>query len=100
MQTSKTNFEQIPVAVVKKIAALFTAAGKTEDDTFSFETPAEETELSRPAGGAWQADGQSSEDWRDIAQRVHVEADSDKMTRLVRQLIEKLDEEKLRRKIC
>ena len=100
MQTSKRNFEQIPVAVVKKIAELFPVARKTVDGPLSIETPAEETGSPRPAGGALQnkTDGLSThEDWRDIAQRVQVETDSHKMVQLVQQLIEKLEEEKLRK---
>jgi len=62
----KMNFEQIPIATVKKIIEAL---------------PQETT------------DGQ---DWRALAQRVQVETDSGKMINLVQQLIEKIDEEKLR----
>jgi len=53
-----------------------------------------------PAGGTLQnrADGlPTHEDWRDVAQRVQVETDSHKVVQLVQQLIEKLEEEKLRK---
>lgn len=98
MQTSKTNFEQIPVAVVKKIAQLFPMARKAGDGPLSIETPAEETGRPLSAGGALQTDGLSThEGWRDVALRVQVETDSQKMVQLVQQLIEKLEEEKLRK---
>lgn len=97
MQTSKRNFEQIPVAVVKRIAQLFPLARKTGDGPLGLETPAQENGRPLPAGGALQnkTDGLSThEGWRDIAQRVQVETDSQKMVQLVQQLIEKLEEEK------
>ena len=98
MQTSKRNFEQIPVAVVKKIAELFPVARKTGEGPLSIETPAEETGRPRPAGGALQTDGLSThEGWRDVAQRVQAETGSHKMVQLVQQLIEKFEEEKLRK---
>lgn len=103
MQTSKTNFEQIPVAVVKKIAELFSVARKTEDDTLSIETLVEETGRPRSAHGVLQnrIDGLSTDEgWRDIAQRVQLETDGYKMIQLVQLLIEKFDEEKLRKNIC
>ena len=67
MQTHKTHFEQIPVAVVKQIIE---------------KLPPEE----KPA----------AEDWRDIAQRAQTEPDGGKLIELIQQLIEKFDEEKLR----
>lgn len=97
MQTSKRNFEQIPVAVVKKIAELFPVARKTGDSPLRIETPAEGTGGPRPAGGALQnrTDGLSThEDWREVAQRVQVETDSYKMVQLVQQLIENFEQEK------
>ena len=100
MQTSKRNFEQIPVAVVKKIAELFPVARKTGDGPLGTEIPAEQTGRPRPEGGALQSRADClphHEDWRDIARRVQVETDSRKMVRLVQELIEKLEEEKLRK---
>jgi hypothetical protein len=100
MQTSKRNFEQIPVAVVKKIAELFPVARKAGEGPLSIETPAEESGSPRPAGGALEnrTDGLfTHEDSRDVAQRVQVETDRHKMIQLVQQLIEKLEEEKLRK---
>jgi hypothetical protein len=100
VQTSKRNFEQIPVAVVKEIAELFPVARKTGDGPLSIETPAQETGRPLPAGGTLQnrADGlPTHEDWRDVARRVQVETDSHKVVQLVQQLIEKLEEEKLQK---
>lgn len=51
-------------------------------------TPAED-ERAAPGGG--------SEGWRDLAHRIQQETDSGVMLELVQQLIDKLDEEKLRR---
>jgi hypothetical protein len=43
-------------------------------------------------------DGNSA-DWRELAQRIEKEEDSGKMIELVQQLIDKLDEEKLRKNL-
>jgi len=66
METPKTNFEQISVADVKKIIE-----GLPQEAT-------------------------DEQDWRELARRVQVETDSGKMIDLVQQLIERIDEEKLR----
>jgi ribonuclease HI len=66
MQNQKTHFEQIPVAAVKKIVE-----------------------------GLPQEEKESENGWRDLAQQVQVETDSNKMVKLVEQLIQKFDEEKL-----
>jgi hypothetical protein len=43
--------------------------------------------------------GANTADWRELAQRVEKEDDSGKMIELVEQLIDKLDEEKLRKNL-
>jgi hypothetical protein len=70
MPTSKTHFEQIPVEVVKKIAIEF------------------------PQQDPRQAD--CGKEWRDLAAQVQTEIDPEKLTDLVRQLIESLDQENRR----
>jgi microsomal dipeptidase-like Zn-dependent dipeptidase len=67
MQNSEMYFEKIPVAVVKKIARL-----------------SQEEEIN------------TGNDWRGIAEQIQEEKDPHKMTELVQQLIEKLDERELR----
>jgi len=39
------------------------------------------------------------EDWHELAQRIQVETDPDKMIELVRELIARFDEEKLRKSL-
>jgi hypothetical protein len=43
--------------------------------------------------------GGNCADWRELAQRIEKEDDSGKMMELVQQLIDKLDEEKLRKNL-
>jgi len=74
METPKTHFEQIPVATVKKIAHEF---------------PASEIGDRMP-----DVDVSTPGDWREVAQRVQGETDSDKMLELIQELIEKYDEGK------
>ena len=74
METPKTHFEQIPVATVKKIADEF-SAGEIGDNV-------PEVDVSTP------------KDWREVAQKVQGETDSNKMLELIQELIEKYDEEK------
>jgi len=75
MERPITNFEQIPVATVKKIAHEFSANSET---------------------GEHRRDGDLStdEDWRRVAQRVQAETDSNKLIELVQELIEKIDQGK------
>jgi hypothetical protein len=74
METRKTHFDQVPVAMVKKIAHEFSAS--EIGDRIS------EVDVSTPG------------DWREVAQRVQGETDSDKMLKLIHELIEKYDEGK------
>ena len=74
MPTQKLHFEVIPVSIVKKIVEAL---------------PQEEKQR--------EAQKESGSEWRDLAQQVQREADSDKMIHLVQRLIEKFDEEKLRK---
>jgi hypothetical protein len=127
MRTPKTYFEQIPVAVVKKIAELLPAEKEMGDGDVSIQAPSDETEpplragekallevivsrrldesnknlesTSLPSGGAPSTadDGVSThEDWRELARRIQVENNPDKMIELAQQLIAKFDEEKQR----
>jgi hypothetical protein len=77
METRKAHFEQIPVATVKKIAYEF--HGREIGDRMS------------------NVDVSSAGDWREVAQRVGGETDSEKVLELVQELIEKYDEEKTRK---
>jgi hypothetical protein len=76
MQAPKTNFEQIPVATVKKIAHEFF--------------------VSEIGGHMHDGDNSRHEGWREVAKRIQVENDTDKVGELVQELIEKYDEQKLR----
>lgn len=77
MPMSKTNFEQIPVDIVKKIAAV--------------DPPVHEPENKKaPAGDTTTQAG-----WRALAERVQQEEDPRKMMGLVQNLIAKLDEEEI-----
>jgi hypothetical protein len=82
MQRSKTHFEQIPVEIVKRIAK---------------EIPVNYTIEDRSAGVIGETRTRLHRcDWREVAQRVQKEQDPKKMIGLVDQLIESIDEEKLR----
>jgi len=81
MAASKTSFEQIPIATVKRIAKEFpgeNAIGSTGDNT---EMPDEVRS--------------SSESWLEVAEKVQRERDPRRMTELVEQLIATLDQELL-----
>jgi RNA polymerase-binding transcription factor DksA len=72
MERPITNFEQIPVATVKKIAQEFSATSETGEPTQN-------------------GDISTVDDWQDVAQQVQNETDSNKLIELVQELIEKLD---------
>lgn len=72
MPTQKLHFDVIPVSTVKKIVE-----SREEDQRVH------------------EKDGES--EWRNLARQVQRETDGDKMIHLVQQLIEKFDEEKLRK---
>jgi hypothetical protein len=74
MSIVKTNFEQIPVAAVKKLV-----------------------ENLPPADDADDKDKHAPADWRVLAQRAQHEPDTDKMIELLEQVIVKFDEEKVRK---
>jgi hypothetical protein len=76
VEAPKTNFEQIPVAIVKKIIE---------------QQPQQDGENSTAVDGV-----NTATNWREVAQMVQQETDSKKMVNLVQQLISKFDEEKLR----
>ena len=78
MRAQKMYFESIPVSTVKKIIKGFPQAEKQRVE--------ERVEKKEKAP-----------DWRDLAQQVQRETDGDKMIHLVQRLIEKFDEEKLRK---
>ena len=79
MPTQKLHFEVIPVSTVKKIVERLR---QEKADHLSQEKKENGTE--------------SGNGWRELAQRAQREPDSDKMVKLVEQLIEKYNEEKLR----
>jgi hypothetical protein len=68
VRKSNTYFEQIPVETVKRIVEQLPENGIS-----------------------------TQEDWRELAERVQLEPDPNRMIDLVRQLITKLDEERLRK---
>jgi hypothetical protein len=74
MRTHKLYFERIPVSSVKEIV-----------DRLPQEVVDRLPEAKKENGN----------DWRELAQRVQLETDSNKMVKLVEQLIQKFDEEKL-----
>jgi DNA-directed RNA polymerase subunit F len=81
MTASKTHFEQIPVGTVKKIAKDLLSTIEIDDVT------AEKQDEVRP----------QQERWREMAQKVQVEKDPQRMTKLVEELIATFDEENLRK---
>ncbi|MBI3476552.1 MAG: hypothetical protein HY010_12535 [Acidobacteria bacterium] len=87
MSEPKTHFEQIPVEVVKKIAAILPAKELPNDDATGDDTAEIETE-----GKVTAAD----ERWREVAQKVQHEADPQKMIGLVQELIATFDNENKR----
>jgi hypothetical protein len=85
MRTSKTHFEQIPVATVKKIAQNLPRNNAIETDGVDVEVRRE-----IPA---------AEEGWRQLAQRIQQEIDPNKMVGLVEQLIVTFDNEKIRKSL-
>jgi hypothetical protein len=81
MTASKTHFEQIPVVTVKKIAKDLPSAIEINDVT------GERQNEVRP----------QPERWREMAQKIRVEYDPQRMTKLVEELIAAFDEENLRK---
>jgi hypothetical protein len=80
MRAPKTNFELIPVEMVKKVAKEFGVSHATAG-----------------SGANPQASNgvkSSTEPWRALAEQVQREPDPDKMIDLVQELIAKIDEEK------
>lgn len=66
------------------------------------QAPASVLSKKKPDGRAPLGEGNASpvtgsEDWRELARRIQQETDSGVMLELVQQLIDKLDEDKLRR---
>lgn len=78
MEQSKTNFEQVPLELVRKLAKEFPREDEFEDGALKV-TAQKEAELAH-------------ESWRAVAERVQHEKDPSKMMELVEQLIAKLDE--------
>ena len=74
MRASKTHFEQIPVATVKKIAKELPKSSVMPDEI----TPPQEN-------------------WRELAKQVQQEQDPKRMTELVTQLLAEFDEGNLRK---
>ena len=81
MKASNTHFEQIPVGMVKKIATEL--PNVLEIDDLTSET---QDRVAPP-----------QERWREMAQKVRVEYDPQRMTKLVEELIAAFDEESLRK---
>jgi len=87
VEDPNTYYEQVPVAVVKKIAELLPvdeseAEEREENDAVAPIPPA--VDLSAP------------EAWQELAKLAQQETDPKKMIDLVQQLIERYDEEKMR----
>jgi uncharacterized protein YjeT (DUF2065 family) len=82
MKAPATHFEQIPVETVKKIAQELPIVIEIDDATT--ETQVEEVTL-------------QPKRWREMAEKVQVEQDPQKMMKLVEELITALDEEELRK---
>jgi hypothetical protein len=74
MRASKTHFEQIPVATVKKIAKELPKSSVVPDEI----TPPQEN-------------------WRELAKQVQQEQDPKRMTELVTQLLAEFDAGNLRK---
>ena len=85
MRTSKTHFEQIPVATVKKIA-------QDLPRNNAIETDGVDVEVRRKIPAA-------EEGWRQLARRIQQEIDPNKMVGLVEQLIVTFDNEKIRKSL-
>jgi hypothetical protein len=80
MRAPKTNFELIPVEMVKKVAKEFGGSHATAGSDGNHQG----SNGARP----------SAEPWRALAEQVQRELDPDKMIDLVQELIAKIDEEK------
>jgi len=77
------HFEQISVEIVKKIAT-------------------QHPQSSSIGNGAWSCEARDErmsfqEEWRQLAQQVQQEADPQRLIHLMQQLLDALDEEKLRK---
>jgi hypothetical protein len=84
MKASNTHFEQIPVEKVRKIAKEFANNNAIANDEVTTETP--------------DAVAPQQKRLREMAQKVQVEKDPQKMIKLVEQLISAFDEEQRLRK--
>jgi hypothetical protein len=82
MKVSKTHFEQIPVETVKRIAKELSNVIDIDDVT----TESQDEVASLP-----------QKRWREMAQKVELEKDPQKMIKLVEELIAAFDEEERRR---
>ena len=76
MQTLKTYFEQIPVETVKKIAQPLPNNEEAGTDDTSGEPP--------------------TQGWRDLAVLIQIEADPNKMIKLVERMLQTFEREKRR----
>ena len=87
MEDPKTYYEQVPVAVVKKIAELLPV-----DEREIEEREEDDTDGSIPPA----VDASGPDAWQELAKLAQEETDPKKMIDLVQQLIEKYDQEKMR----
>jgi len=85
MSASKTFFEQITIETVKRIAIEFPGENVIGGGGGNTELP-----------GAVRS---PSESWREVAQRVQDEPDPNRLAELVEQLIARLDEEQLGKRL-
>ena len=97
MSTSKTNFEQVPVAIVKQIIAEHPEL--MQQDGLVSEISGEDVELDYVKGGTPTLVDSASpgEDWRELAQRIQSESDPTKLIGLVQELLTKLDQKQQRK---
>lgn len=100
MLTPKTHFEQVPVAVVKKMIVEQPEVMQTDDATEKIATDETESASDDANSVSQELDGGESgaEGWRGLAERVQTESDPEKMISLVELLIAKLDEEQQKQK--
>jgi len=85
MAASKTFFEQIPIETVKRVAKEFPVENAVGSDGGNTEMLGEVRS---------HRDG-----WRELAQKVQHERDPNRVTELVEQLIAKLDQEQLSKRL-
>ena len=85
METPKTHFEQISVETVKKIATEFPENNTVGNDSESIKAP---SKITSPQEG-----------WREVAQKVQIEQDPQKMLGLIQQLIATFDEEQVSKRL-